>query len=148
MRIITKKLGFVTKKEFEIINVTKQVEKIFEDSKIKEGFLNIFSRHTTLAVKINEDEELLLKDFNEFMNKLAPERDYHHDNLKLRKNCMPNEPKNAKGHLRTLILESSQIIPISSGKLLLGRFQNIFLIETSGGREREIVVQVVGIDYC
>lgn len=144
MKIITKKLDFVTKKEFEIINITKDIKKIFENNHVKEGFLNIFSRHTTLAIKINEDEELLMKDFKEFFNILTPERDYHHDKLELRKNCLANEPKNAKGHLRTLVLETSQNIPISSGKLLLGRFQQIFAIETSGGREREIIVQVVG----
>jgi secondary thiamine-phosphate synthase enzyme len=144
MKIINNVLNIETESEFSIINITDKIKKIFSKNKIKSGLLNIYSRHTTLAIKINEDEELLRKDFKEFLDALTPDRIYNHDKLALRKNCLPNEPKNAKGHLRNLVLECSQTIPVGKGELMLGRFQEIFAIETSGPRSREIIVQVIG----
>lgn len=145
MKIFNEILNLETSRELEIINITDKIISIVKKSKIKNGILNLFSRHTTLAIKINEDEELLMKDFYKLMERIAPENEeYHHDKIKLRKNCLPNEPKNAKGHLRTLLLETSQIIPIKDFRMQLGTYQQIFAIETSGAREREIVVQVIG----
>ena len=145
MKIHTEILKLKTKKELEFIKITDKVEKILSKVKLKEGFVNIFSRHTTMAIKINEYEPQLLKDIEWFMKNLAPEkRKYFHDNFKLRKNCPPNEPANADGHLRNLILETFQTIPILNYKLQLGKYQQIFIVETSGPIEREIIVQVVG----
>ena len=91
MKIHTEILKLKTKKELEFIKITDKVEKILSKVKLKEGFVNIFSRHTTMAIKINEYEPQLLKDIEWFMKNLAPEkRKYFHDNFKLRKNCPPN----------------------------------------------------------
>lgn len=145
MNIITKVLNLETKKESQIIKITDKIKEIFNQSKIKEGFINIFSRHTTLAIKINEYEELLLKDFDHLMKEIAKENaEYSHDKLDLRKNCPANEPKNAKGHLRCFLMETSQIIPILNSEMQLGRFQDVFAVETSGPRKREIIIQICG----
>ncbi len=145
MKIHTEVLKLKTKKELEILKITDKIREIVSGTKIENGVLNIFSKHTTMAIKINEYEPQLLRDIEWFMKSLAPEeRDYFHDNFELRKDCSAGEPANAKGHLRSLILETFQMIPILDSKLQLGRYQQIFAIETSGPREREIVVQVVG----
>ncbi|MFH1661804.1 MAG: secondary thiamine-phosphate synthase enzyme YjbQ [Candidatus Falkowbacteria bacterium] len=134
-----------TSKELEFINITNQVRNTIKDFTVKEGILNIFSKHTTLAIKINEYEPLLLKDMEWFMKKLAPEkRKYFHDSIKLRKNCPKNEPANAKGHLRSMLMETFQTIPIIDDKIQLGKYQQIFAVETSGPREREIIIQIFG----
>ena len=144
MKIITKTIEINTKNEFEILNITDKVKEIIKNSKIKEGFVNIFSRHTTLAIKINEDEKLLLKDFENILRKISDlEKEYFHDKIELR-NCPADEPKNARSHIKCLLLETSQIIPLKDNKMLLGTYQNIFAIETSGPRKREIIIQVCG----
>jgi len=145
MKFYTGILKLKTEKELEFINITEKINSILKKSEIKKGFINIFSKHTTLAIKINEFEELLMKDFDWLMKRIAPEnKKYFHDIIKLRKNCPPDEPKNAKGHLRSLLLETSQMIPILKSEMQLGKYEQIFAVETSGPREREIVVQVVG----
>ena len=123
MKIYTEILKLKTNSDFEFINITKKVREVIKRSKIKEGFTNIFSRHTTLALEINEDEKLLLKDIKSFLKELVPNnKEYFHDKLELRKGCPSNEPKNAKGHLRSLLMEASQIIPIINSKLGLGKW--------------------------
>mgnify|MGYP001582195841 CR=1 FL=1 len=146
MEIKSTNLLLKTKKEFEIIDLTKKIISLIKKSKIGEGFVNIFSKHTTLAIKINENEPLLIEDMNSFMNKIVDKKeDYRHDIISLRKDCPKDEPKNAGGHHRTLILETNQTIPISKNKLQLGRYQKIMAIETSGPRERQILIQIIGI---
>ncbi len=145
MRFYTEILKLKTGKELEFINITEKIKEIVRKSGIKSGFVNLFSRHTTFAIKINEYEELLIKDIQWLMRRIAPERkSYAHDVLRLRKNCPADEPKNAKGHLRSMLLETSQTIPILKSEMHLGSYQQIFGVETSGPREREIVVQLFG----
>ena len=106
--IHTEVLRLKTSKELEFIDITGKIKKSVSKTKVKEGFVNIFSKHTTLAIEINEYEPRLLKDMEWFMKKIIPEkREYFHNNLKLRKNCPKDEPLNAKGHLRTMIMEIS-----------------------------------------
>jgi len=145
MKFYIEILKLKTKKELEFINITNKVKEIVAHHQIKEGFSNIFSKHTTMAIGINEYEPLLLKDMKWFMKRLVPEkRKYFHDKIKLRKNCPQNEPVNAKGHLRSMLIETFQIIPIINNNLQLGKYQQIFAIETSGPRQREIILQVLG----
>lgn len=145
MKIYTKLIQLETKKRFEIKDITKEVKTIISNSGVKEGFVNIFSKHTTLSIKINENEKLLLEDIQTFMNKIAPRnKKYNHNKIELRPECDSNEQKNADGHLKSLILETSAIIPLIKSNLCLGKWQNILAIETSGPRAREIAVQAIG----
>jgi secondary thiamine-phosphate synthase enzyme len=145
MRFYTEILRLKTEKELEFLDITEKINQIVDKSKVKEGFINIFSRHTTFGIKINEFEELLIKDMEWLMKRIAPEKKrYFHDIIKLRKNCPSDEPKNARGHLRSMLLETSQSIPIINSKMHLGTYQKIFAVETSGPRDREINVQIMG----
>lgn len=145
MNILTKIFNLKTQKEFEIIKITDKIKNFVKESKIKQGFINIYSKHTTLAIKINEYEKLLLNDFFSLMKDIAEEnKDYHHDKTELRENCPADEPKNAKSHLRCFLLETSQTIPILNYEMQLGIYQDIFAVETSGPRKREIILQVCG----
>ena len=145
MKFYTKTLKLKTFQELEFLNITNKVNDLVKNVNIKEGFVNIFSKHTTLAIEINEYEKLLLKDIEWFLKKIAPENHkYCHDIIKLRKNCPPNEPRNGKGHLRSMALETFQIIPILKSKIQLGKYQQIFAVETSGPRTREIIIQILG----
>jgi secondary thiamine-phosphate synthase enzyme len=144
MKIESTILKIDTKEEFEFINITDNIKYFIKNSDIRNGFVQIFSKHTTLAIKINEYEKMLLIDFNKFMKEIIKEEDYMHDHIELRDDCQFDEQKNAKGHIKCLILETSQTIPIINKELQLGKYQDIFAIETSGPREREIIVQITG----
>ena len=104
----------------------------------------IFSRHTTTALAINEDEQRLLEDIKVFLRKLAPEAErYLHNDLHLR-DVPEDEPINAHSHLMALMLNTSEVIPIVDGKLFLGTWQSILFFELDGSRKRAIFCQITG----
>jgi len=145
MKIFTQILPLKTNEELEFVNITDRVQSITKLSKVKNGIINIFSKHTTLSIEINEYEKLLLKDMGWFLKRIAPEnKEYFHDDIELRNDCPPDEPKNAKGHLRSLLMETFQMIPIMDYEMQIGQYQQVFAIETSGPREREIIIQIFG----
>ena len=145
MKIFSYSIKLKTSERFELIDITNKLNEILKQSEIKSGFLNAFSKHTTLAIKINEYEPLLLKDIKNFLEFIAPSgKDYFHDKTELRKDCPFEEPKNAEGHLKCLFLETSQMISIKNNQMDLGKWQRIIVIETSGARDREIIIQIIG----
>ena len=90
-------------------------------SGIRNGFLTITSQHTTTAVCINENEQRLLQDVKTFLTRLIPPQDkYLHNDIALR-DCPEDEPENAHSHLAAMLLGSSEVVPLSQGKLVLGQ---------------------------
>lgn len=130
----------------QFIDITDEVEQILAQSLIQEGSVLIFSRHTTAAIKINEREPLLLHDMEQFLERVAPrDADYKHNDFVIRTaNMTEDECPNGHAHCQHLTLGSSETIPISEGKLLLGRWQSVFLIELDRPRERAVIIQVKG----
>jgi len=125
-------------------DVTPQIESYLRDSGIQNGFVTVTSRHTTTALTINENEERLIEDVKTFLTQLIPPRArYLHNDIHLR-DCPPDEPENAHSHLAAMLLGSSEVIPVSEGRLVLGQYQSIMLVELDGPRERSVAVQVVG----
>jgi secondary thiamine-phosphate synthase enzyme len=113
-------------------------------SGIKEGMVNIISRHTTTALAINEYEPRLLDDLRSFFNEIAPpDKPYKHNVLHLR-DCPPDEPKNAHSHILAMLLSSNESVPLVNGRLLLGTWQSVLLFELDGPRQRQVGVQIIG----
>lgn len=135
-----------THKAPEFIDITEKVEKAVKACGVREGIALVFSCHTTAAIRINENEPLLLRDMEEFLKRLAPrELYYRHNDFEIRThNMTPEECPNAHAHLQHLLLGTSEAVPIQGGKLILGRWQRIFLVELDRPRERKVLVQVVG----
>lgn len=135
-----------THKAPEFIDITEKVEKAVKACGVREGIALVFSCHTTAAIRINENEPLLLRDMEEFLKRLAPrELYYRHNDFEIRThNMTPEECPNAHAHLQHLLLGTSEAVPIQGGKLVLGRWQRIFLVELDRPRERKVLVQVVG----
>jgi secondary thiamine-phosphate synthase enzyme len=102
--------------------------------------------HTTAAIRINENEPFLLQDFRAFLRRLAPSEQgvYKHDDLRHRPDVPPDEPMNGHAHCQHLLLSAGETVPIVEGRLELGRWQRIFLIELCSARERRVIVQVLG----
>ncbi|HEY9668706.1 MAG TPA: secondary thiamine-phosphate synthase enzyme YjbQ, partial [Coleofasciculaceae cyanobacterium] len=133
-----------TKTGIGIYNITPQIQKILEATRIKNGQVLVFSRHTTTALAINENEERLLEDIKVHLRKLAPESGtYLHNDLHLR-DVPPDEPINAHSHLMAMMLSTSEVIPVIEGQLGLGTWQSVLFFELDGPRKRTVLVQLSG----
>jgi secondary thiamine-phosphate synthase enzyme len=131
----------------EFIDITEDVADAVNRSGVTHGIAVVFSRHTTAAIKINECEPELIKDMAHFLCDIAPiERDYHHNNFDVRTvNMEEDECPNAHSHCQHLVLSASESIPVLDGRMHLGRWQRIFLIELDRAKRRHVAVQVIGI---
>lgn len=104
------------------------------------GLVHIFSRHTTAGIRIIENEKLLLADYERILQEFAPETGFYAHNIIEARDVPPAERINGHSHIRALFFNTSETIPAENGKLLLGKWQSIFLVELDPSREREIVV--------
>jgi secondary thiamine-phosphate synthase enzyme len=128
----------------QIHNLMESLNEEITKSGIKEGMVNIISRHTTTALAINEYEPRLLDDLRSFFNEIAPpDKPYKHNDLHLR-DCPPDEPKNAHSHILAMLLSSNESVPLVNGRLLLGKWQSVLLFELDGPRQRQVGVQIIG----
>ena len=137
---------FKTKCAPEFIDITEWVAQCVADSQIANGFAVVYSKHTTAAIKINENEPLLLQDMAEFLEKISPrENGYQHNNFEIRTvNMNDDESPNGHAHLQHLLLGTSETVPVIDGEMQFGTYQSVFFIELDHPRNREVMVQVVG----
>ncbi|HZV78851.1 MAG TPA: type 2 isopentenyl-diphosphate Delta-isomerase [Candidatus Binatus sp.] len=142
----TERLRYRTEGTSKFHDITDDVAAAVYRSGVRNGLVHVYSMHTTAAIRINENEELLLGDFERFLDRVAPAGNgaYEHDDIPRRVGVPPDEPLNGHSHCRHLLLSSSETLPLVDGTMALGRWQRIFLIELCSSRERDVVVQVVG----
>ena len=128
------------------LDITEDLRRLTEESGLAWGQITVFSNHTTAAIRIQENEPLLIEDFKELLRKIAPqERYYRHNDFDIRTvNMGPNEPKNGHSHCQHILLSTSETIPIQAGALQLGPWQSIFLVELDGARQRRVTVTLLG----
>ena len=131
----------------DFLDVTERVANVVTRSGIGEGWVSLFSKHTTAAVVINENEPLLLKDMAAMLERLSGANGtYGHNDFSIRTvNMHPDECANGHAHCQHLLLATSQTIPLADGHLDLGEWQRIFVLELDRARDRQLVVQVVGV---
>jgi secondary thiamine-phosphate synthase enzyme len=131
----------------QFIDITDDVADAVNRSSVTNGVVVIFSRHTTAAIKINEREPELLKDMARFLSEIAPvDRDYSHNDFDVRTvNMEDDECPNAHSHCQHLMLNASESIPVLDGRMHLGRWQRVFLVELDRAKARQVTVQVLGI---
>ena len=139
-------LNVNTQKAPEFIDITDWVCQCVAQSKVSNGFAVVYSKHTTAAVKINENEPLLLQDMVSFLEKFSPRNGgYQHNDFSIRTvNMNPDEAPNGHAHLQHLLMGTSETVPVIDGLMQFGRYQSIFFIELDHPRSREVMVQVVG----
>ncbi len=137
MKSKTVYLTFNTKKKIELINITREVQKVVEESGIKEGLCLVNSMHITSSVFINDEEPGLKKDFIEWLENLAP-----YDIEKYRHNLTGED--NAHAHLKRTIMGREVVIAVTNGKLDLGPWEQIFYGEFDGQRPKRILIKVIG----
>ena len=142
---ILKKIQLETKKQFEMVDITGQVQKAVADSGIKSGLAVIFCPHTTAGVRLNHNEPLLMQDIMKTLYRLAPlDVSYSHDLFEVRQNVAPNERSNGHAHVKAFLLGSSESLPVEKSALVMGQRQSIFFVEVDGGRSREVYIKILG----
>lgn len=137
MKSYRKELWFETKKRRELINITPTIENCLRESGIKEGLLLCNAMHITSSVFINDDESGLHKDFEIFLEKLAPEKpydQYYHNGFE----------DNADAHLKRTIMGREVVVAITGGKLDFGPWEQIFYGEFDGKRRKRVLVKIIG----
>ena len=140
--MLTRKITIQSEKNCELINITERVAELVEKSEVKEGFVQIYTLHTSSAMLINEDEPGLEEDIPDFLNKLVPEEGTYRHHHFFPKDGRP--AVNAWAHIRSCILGSHVALPILNGTLLKGGRQNVYFVELDGPKRRNFVVQVFG----
>ena len=140
------KVRITTERLTEFIDLTDSLQELLAESRILTGFVNVQSLHTTASIVVNEGEPLLHGDFERFLRTAAPDDvPYWHDDESIRTvNLSPGERPNGSSHCRALVLGTSACLNIVNGRLLLGRWQRVFLAELDGPRVRDISVLVIG----
>ncbi len=140
MKTVFEEIGISTKKEFELVDVTERVSAIVDKSGIRNGMVLVYSPHTTGLVRISESEPGLLEDYKDAFDNMIPRSlNYRHN-----KTNVDSRP-NAHSHLRSMLVNSSEAIPLRNGKMMLGMWQTIFFVEFDGARPgRKLTVEVMG----
>lgn len=143
----TETLDYRTSDALQFIDITDDVVDAVNRSQVISGIATAFSRHTTAAIKINECEPELIKDMQRFLAEIAPmEREYYHNNFDVRTvNMEEDECPNAHAHCQHIVLSSSETVPVINGRLHLGRWQRVFLIELDRAKARQVTVQIIGV---
>jgi secondary thiamine-phosphate synthase enzyme len=144
MRCLTQTIRIRTQRGPQFVDITDQVMEAVREAAITNGFAVIFSRHTTAAVRINENCPHLLQDMEDMLRRLAPPEGEYRHNVYAHAFSQSGERPNGHSHCQHLLLGASEAVPVVEGKLLLGQWQRIFLVELDHGRDREVVVQLIG----
>jgi secondary thiamine-phosphate synthase enzyme len=142
----TTRIHVTTTYPTEFIDLTDRLERLVADAGLRFGILNVQTLHTTTAIVVNEHEPLLLADFQSLLEAVAPcDGRYQHDDTGVRTvNLTEAERPNGHAHCRALLLPPSACLNVTGGRLLLGRWQRVFLVELDGPRERDISVILFG----
>jgi len=144
MKIRHHHLTLQTGEGIHVQDLTPRIQQLVDEAGIAEGLAVVHSRHTTCALTVNENEPRLLEDIRtHFLRLIPPDARYLHNDIQLR-DCPPDEPENAHAHLVAMMLGNGETLAIHDGRLDLGRWQSLLLVELDGPRERTLAVQLLG----
>ena len=136
MRFHTEYLTFNTQKHRQYINITADVDRALQKSGIQEGMILVSAMHITAGVWVNDAEDGLIGDIDEWLEKLAPFRqEYQHHQT---------GEDNGDSHLKAMLVHHQVILPITAGKLDLGTWQRVFYAEFDGQRSKRVIVKIMG----
>jgi secondary thiamine-phosphate synthase enzyme len=138
MKTRTEYLTFNTSKRREFINITRNVRRIVEDSRIKDGLCLVNAMHITASVFVNDNEIGLHEDFDLWLEKLAP----HSPTEQYRHNETGED--NADAHIKRQLMGREVVVAITNGELDFGPWEQIFYGEFDGQRNKRVLVKVIG----
>ena len=137
MKSYRKELWFNTKTRRSFQNITSTVDDCLQESGITEGLLLVNAMHITASVFINDDESGLHRDFERWLEKLAPEKpysQYEHNGFE----------DNGDAHLKRTIMGREVVVAVTNGKLDFGPWEQIFYGEFDGGRKKRVLIKIIG----
>jgi secondary thiamine-phosphate synthase enzyme len=136
MKFHTEYLTFNTRREREYVNMTESVAAAVTKSGCREGMVLVSAMHITAGVYVNDAEQGLIQDIDEWLDKLAPRGpDYRHHRT---------GEDNGDSHLKNLLIGHEVILPITGGRLDLGPWQQVYYAEFDGRRPKRVVIKVMG----
>jgi len=136
MRFYTEYLTFETAKHRDYLNITPQVLSVLDKSKIREGMILVSAMHITAGVWVNDAEDGLIADIDEWLEKLAPfRRDYRHHRT---------GETNGDSHLKSLLVHHEVIVPVTAGRLDFGPWQQVYYAEFDGQRRKRVLIKIIG----
>ncbi len=136
MKMHTEYLKFHTKTKRAYVHITPQVEAILKKSGVRDGMVLVSAMHITAGVYVNDNENGLIEDIDQWLEGLAPFKpDYRHHQT---------GEDNGDSHLKALLIHHEVIVPVTNGKLDFGTWQRIFYAEFDGQREKRVIVKIMG----
>lgn len=135
MQILTEVMEINTSNRVEITDITQGINAALAECGLKKGLVNIYSKHSTSAVFINENEAGLVEDYVDLIESMVPKgNNYRHDRI----------DNNADSHLRSFIIGNNETVPFVNSRMDLGTWQSVFFLEMDGPRNRKITITIMG----
>ncbi len=140
MKVMTRTLRLATTEPIQLLDITADVDGLFQSVGLRDGLLTLMSPHTTAHINLNEHEPQLQQDMLDFLTRLvARDGDYRHNRTPV------DGRNNAHSHLMGLLMNATETVPFADGKLLLGGWQSVFFVELDGPRaQRQVHLQFLG----
>ena len=138
MKSLREYLYFETRSRRDYINITSQVEELVRRSGVQEGLCLVNAMHITASVYINDDESGLIRDYDDWLEQLAP-----HEPLDRYRHNQTGED-NGDAHLKRQIMGREVVVAITKGKLDFGPWEQIFYAEFDGRRRKRVMVKIIG----
>ena len=136
MKSHTEYLTFKTKRQREYINITTEVEAALGRSEVREGMVLVSAMHITAGVYVNDAEDGLIQDIDDWLERLAPSGPaYRHHRT---------GESNGDAHLKSLLMHHEVIVPVTAGRLDFGPWQQVYYAEFDGQRPKRVVIKVMG----
>jgi len=126
-----KEINISTEKRYQLVNITDQVEEIVRKNNIEREFVSVSVPHSTAAVLLTEDEKGLKKDWLTFLKELVSGFNFEHDKI----------DNNTDSHILSGLIGQEKSLPVENGKVIRGIWQQIFLLELDGPRERRVIIK-------
>ena len=137
MKILTKEIWVEIPQRRSVFSIHSEVERLVDESGVKDGLVLINAMHITASVFINDNEPGLHKDYEAWLEKLAPEKphsQYQHNGYE----------DNADAHMKRQIMGREVVVAITNGKLHLGPWEHIFYYEFDGKRKKRLLIKIIG----
>ena len=137
MKSYRKELWFNVPKRRQIVRITEEVQAAIDESGIKEGLVLVNAMNITASVFINDDESGLHRDYERWLEKLAPEKpysQYDHNGFE----------DNADAHLKRTVMGREVVCAVTNGRLDFGTWEQIFYYELDGKRDKHALIKIIG----
>ena len=137
MKTLTKEIWMDVPQRRAIISLHSEIERLVDESGVKDGLVLVNAMHITASVFINDNESGLHYDYEIWLEKLAPEKphsQYRHNGYE----------DNADAHMKRQVMGREVVVAITDGKLHLGPWEHIFYYEFDGKRRKRLLVKIIG----